>query len=71
MGRLCFLRENSISYIISYIFEMSTQAFVVSHSIINGQPFGAFPNEIVKFSTGDGRVETFISTRSRSESAPG
>src|SRR5713101_8018359 len=54
-----------------HIFDMSTDARVVSHSMIRGQPFGALPNAIVKFSTVEGIVETFISTRARSESAPG
>src|SRR4029077_18333515 len=54
-----------------HIFVMSTDARVVSHSMIRGQPFGALPNAIVKFSTAEGIAETFMSTRARSESAPG
>jgi hypothetical protein len=54
-----------------YIFEMLTEARVDSQSIRSVQPLPDLSNAMVKFSTADGNVETFMSTRAKSESAPG
>jgi hypothetical protein len=54
-----------------YIFEMSTEARVVSQSIRSVHPPAVLSNAIVKFSTADGNVEAFIPTRAKSESVPG
>ena len=46
-----------------YFLAIATEARVVSQSIFKVPPFPAFSNEIVKFSTGEGSAETFMSIR--------
>ena len=59
-------------YIVDYyIFEMSTDARVVSQSIRIVQPLAVLSNAIVKFSTVEGSVDAFMSIRARSSDAPG
>jgi hypothetical protein len=50
---------------------MSTDARVVSQSIRSVHPRADLSNAMVKFSTAEGKVEAFISTLTKSESAPG
>ena len=54
-----------------HIFEISTDARVVSQSKRSVQPCADLSNAIVKFSTAEGNVDVFMSTRAKSESAPG
>ncbi len=53
-----------------YFLAIATEARVVSQSIFSVAPFPVFANEIAKFSTGEGSVETFISIRARSLDGP-
>ena len=50
---------------------ISMEARVISHSSFMVQRAPAWSNEIVKFSSGDGNLETFISMRAKSDCAPG
>jgi hypothetical protein len=59
---------NPIQARLNYIFVMDTEARVVSQSMFI---FPALSKEMVKFSTGDGSVETFMSTRAKSFEGPG
>ena len=68
LGRRAFL---FIENLMIYIFEMSTEARVVSQSIRSVQPPADLSNAIVKFSTAEGNADAFMSTRAKSESAPG
>ena len=47
------------------------EARVVSQSIRKVQPLALLSNAIVKFSTAEGSEDGFMSTRTKSESAPG
>src|SRR5262249_44365016 len=59
------------SCLAAYMVEISTLARVFSHSMRSEQPLPLLSNAIVKFSIGPEVAEVFISTRARSESAPG
>ena len=72
MGRRLLRPEKNMSLCdAGYFFEIGTEARVVPQSRFMVPPLPDFSKEMVKFSTGDGRVETVISTRARSLEAPG
>ena len=54
-----------------YIFEMSTDARVVSQSMCSVQPLAVLSNAMVKFSTAEGSVDAFMSIRAKSSDGPG
>ena len=54
-----------------HIFDMSTDARVVSQSIRSVQPLAVLSNAIVKFSTAAGKVDAFMSIRAKSSDGPG
>src|SRR2546428_8797424 len=63
---------NGVPQSLSYFFStISTEARVFSQSRCMVQPPPAWSNAMVKFSTGVGDCETFMSTRARSSPAPG
>jgi hypothetical protein len=57
--------------VIVYFLTMGTEARVVSHSRLRVPPVADLLKEMVKFSTGEGSVETFMSMRARSLEGPG
>src|SRR6516164_9003759 len=54
-----------------YFLAMATEARVLSQSMLIVPPVADLSKEMVKFSTGVGRLETFMSTRARSLEVPG
>ena len=54
-----------------YLAATSTLAFVVSQDMLRVQPELALSKEMVKFSSGEESLETFISMRARSLLGPG
>jgi len=54
-----------------YFLPMATEARVLSQSMFIVPPVADLSKEMVKFSTGVGRLETFMSTRARSLEGPG
>src|SRR5580704_2186082 len=64
-------RQARLPALLFYFAAISTEARVVSQSSLIAQPLPLLSNAIVKFSTIDGVLDAFMSTRTKSESAPG
>jgi hypothetical protein len=68
----CWTRLLTIFEIVGfYIFDMSTDARVVSQSIRSVQPLPVLSKAMVKFSTAEGSADAFMSMRAKSSDAPG
>ena len=54
-----------------YFLAMGTEARVLSQSMFMVPPLADLSKEIVKFSTGAGKLDTFMPTRAKSFEGPG
>src|SRR5260370_10836565 len=60
-----------LEHVRRYIFDISTEALVISQSMRNVQLLAVLSKAIVKFSTAEGSVDAFMSIRATSSDGPG